>query len=215
MTGPTTFDGTYTLPLLGNFQQENAAVASAATAALDATVHPWANPQTLRAGLQSATWPGRMEILNETPPIIVDCAHNPYSAETLVESLGTWFPEISWVLIFGASTDKNTAGMLEVLLPASQHVIVTRSYHPRAAAPYSLADLCADLGHGAEIAINPRRALEEASRQLQPGWGILATGSIFLVADVREAWAENGQLRLPLGDWVDEPWDPVQAGAEQ
>ncbi len=215
LTGPTTFDGTYTLPLLGNFQQENAAVASAATAALDATGHPWANPQTLRAGLQSATWPGRMEILNETPPIIVDCAHNPYSAETLVESLGTWFPEISWVLIFGASTDKNTAGMLEVLLPASQHVIVTRSYHPRAAAPYSLADLCADLGHGAEIAINPRRALEEASRQLQPGWGILATGSIFLVADVREAWAENGQLRLPLGDWVDEPWDPVQAGAEQ
>jgi len=55
--------------------------------------------------------------------------------------------------------------------------------------------------------VNPRRALEQASHSLEPGLGIVATGSIFLVADVREAWAHHTNLDLPLGDWVDEPWE--------
>jgi len=97
--------------------------------------------------------------------------------------------------------------MLEALLPISEHVIVTRSYLPRAAAPSVLADICADLGKGAEIAVNPQRGLEQARRRLQPGWGIIAAGSIFLVADTREAWAKDAHLDLPMGDWVDEPWE--------
>jgi dihydrofolate synthase/folylpolyglutamate synthase len=201
------FERDYQVQLIGEFQQENAAVAVAATATLAESGHPWATPETLATSLAEVDWPGRMEVLNRDPPIIVDCAHNPYSAEVLVESLKTWFPDTTWLLIYGASNDKDIEGMLKALLPLSEHVIVTRSYHPRAAAPYELADLCADLGHGAEIAVNPRRALEQASRRLAPGWGVIATGSIFLVADVREACSENGNLRLPLGDWVDEPWD--------
>jgi len=205
--GPSDYEGTYELSLIGDFQLENATVAVAAAAVLAARDHTWVSPAALRAGLQTVVWPGRMEILNQHPPVVVDCAHNLYSAQVLANSLRIWFPDISWVLIYGASTDKDIAGMLNALLPMSSHVIVTRSYHPRAAAPYELADLCADLGHGAEIAINPSRALEQASRRLEPGWGIIATGSIFLVADIREAWAKHADLDIPMGDWVDEPWD--------
>ncbi len=149
---PSPFDGTYEVALLGDFQQENAAVAIATIAQLHTDGHTWATPEALRESLGSAKWPGRMEILNQTPPIVIDCAHNPYSAETLARSLQSWFPDVSWILIFGSSSDKDVKGMLEALLPVSKHVIVTRSYHPRATAPYALADLCADLGHGAEIA---------------------------------------------------------------
>ncbi|MGC9520809.1 MAG: bifunctional folylpolyglutamate synthase/dihydrofolate synthase [Anaerolineae bacterium] len=201
------FEGIYEVALLGDFQEENAAVAIAATAVLRDHGHAWANSQTLRTSLTDVVWPGRMEILNNDPLLVVDCAHNPYSVNALVESLKTWFPDVSWIVIYGASNDKDIEGMLEVLLPFSEHMIVTRSYHPRAAAPYALADLCADLGRGAEIAVNPRRALEQAYRQLKPGWGIIATGSIFVVADVREAWSKQAELDLPLGDWVDEPWE--------
>ena len=204
---PSPFDGTYEVALLGDFQQENVTVAVATVAALHESGHAWATPESLRVSLRSVKWPGRMEVLNQAPPIVVDCAHNPYSAETLAASLRTWFPDISWILIFGSSSDKDIKGMLEVLLPISKHVIATRSYHPRASAPYELADLCADLGHGAEIAVNPRRALEQASHRLEQGLGIVATGSIFLVADVREAWAHHANLDLPMGDWVDEPWE--------
>ncbi len=156
----------------------------------------------MRESLGSAKWPGRDGILNQTPPIVIDCAHNPYSAETLARSLQSWFPDVSWILIFGSSSDKDVKGMLEALLPVSKHVIVTRSYHPRATAPYALADLCADPATARRLPWNPRRALEQASHSLEPGLGIVATGSIFLVADVREAWAHHTNLDLPRGDWV-------------
>jgi dihydrofolate synthase / folylpolyglutamate synthase len=206
-TSASPFDGVYQLNLIGDFQQENAVTAIAATAALHEQGLAWANPEALHKGLADIRWPGRMEILSRDPPVIVDCAHNPYSAAALAYSLRTWFPNTTWLLIYGASTDKDITGMLKALAPLAQHTIVTRSYHPRAAAPYVLADKLADLAHGAEIAVNPQRALEQAFERLQPGWGVIATGSIFLVADVREAWAKRTHLDLPMGDWIDEPWE--------
>jgi dihydrofolate synthase/folylpolyglutamate synthase len=200
------FDGEYELALLGEFQMENAAVAVTSTAVLAEQGLAWATPKTIKSALQKVSWPGRMEILNENLPLIVDCAHNPYSAEKLIESLKIWFPEKRWVLIYGASTDKDIDGMLRALLPVTENVIVTRSYHPRAAAPYVLADKCADIGQGAEIAVDAQHALGQAFVHINPDTGILATGSIFLVADVREAWGKQEDLEIPLGDWVDEPW---------
>ncbi|HHE70933.1 MAG TPA: bifunctional folylpolyglutamate synthase/dihydrofolate synthase [Chloroflexi bacterium] len=206
-SGASPFTGRYQVSLLGDFQQENAAVAVATAAVLAQRGHLWATPEAIRHSLASVRWPGRMEVLNREPLLVIDCAHNPYSAQTLVASLKKWFPDTSWILIYGASNDKDIRGMLKALLPLSQHVIVTRSYHPRAAAPYTLADLCAELGHGAEIAVSARRALEQAWHHLTPGRGIIATGSIFLAADIREAWGQHADLDLPLGDWVDEPWE--------
>ncbi len=206
---PSPFDGSYEVGLIGNFQQENATVAVAAAATLSQSGHPWASPETINQGLREASWPGRLEVLSGNPPVVVDSAHNPYSAKALVDSLETWFPGTRWLLIYGASNDKDIQGMLEALLPHSEYVIVTRSYHPRAAAPYNLADLCAEIGHGAEIAVDPTKAFAQACAHLERGMGIIATGSIFLVADIREAWSnENGDIALPKGDWVDEPWEP-------
>ncbi len=204
---PSPFDGEYEVPLLGDFQVENATVAVAAAATLGETMS-WVTPEAVRAGLRVTKWPGRLEVLKAAPPVVVDCAHNPYSAQSLVGSLHHWFPHTRWILIYGASNDKDIKGMLRALLPESEHVIVTRSYHPRAAAPYVLADLCAEVGHGAEIAVDPRRALTQACQQLKPGLGILVTGSIFLVSDVREAWAKQANWDLPQGDWEDEQWQP-------
>lgn len=203
---PSEFEGEYEVVLLGDFQQENAAVAVAAADALHNQGLPWATPAAMHIALRTVRWPGRLEVLSREPPIIVDCAHNPYSAHKLVESLASWFPEKRWVIIYGASRDKDIEGMLTAFLPVSEHIIVTRSYHPRAAAPFELADMCADLGKGAEIALDPRRALDQAQPYLSTEIGILATGSIFLVADIREAWAKKFNLSLPQGDWEDEPW---------
>ena len=203
---PSDFEGEYELVLLGDFQLENATVAVAAADVLHNQGHAWATPAAMHTALRTVHWPGRLEILNREPPVVVDCAHNPYSAQKLVESLTSWFPGKRWIIIYGASRDKDIPGMLNALIPVSEHMIVTRSYHPRAAAPYELADMCADLGKGAEIAIDPRRALDQAEPHLSADTGILATGSVFLVADIREAWAKKYNLSLPQGDWEDEPW---------
>lgn len=203
---PSDFDGVYTLSLLGDFQQENATVAIATAERLCANGHNWAVPTTVRAGLAQTQWPGRMEVLQREPPVVIDCAHNPYSAKTLAHSLKTWFPDTRWILVFGASSDKDVPSMLQALLPLCEQVLVTHSYHPRSTAPEALVAHCAALDRTAAVVIEPPRALAAAIERLKPGMGIIATGSIFLVADVRAAWAREKNLSLPLGDWDDEPW---------
>lgn len=203
---PSPFDGEYELALLGDFQLENAAVAIASADTLHNLGYEWATPEALRTALRSVYWPGRLEVLNWEPPIVLDCAHNPYSMQKLVESLTKWFPGKRWVIIYGASRDKDIKGMLSALIPVTKHIIVTRSYHPRACVPSALVELCAGLSIEAEIAVDPQHALDQVNPYLDVNTGVLTTGSIFVVADAREAWAKNHKLDIPMGDWVDEPW---------
>ena len=103
-------------------------------------------------------------------------------------------------MVFGASADKDIAGMLEALVPISEYTIVTRADHPRAMAPIELADVVADVGGGAEVSLNVTKSLDRALAMMDPDNGLLATGSIFLVADMREAWARHTGRPLPEND---------------
>ncbi len=198
--GGSPLAGSYYIPLLGHFQQENATTAVAALHILQERGFHRVAPAAVREGLRSVEWPGRMEVMNVDPLIVVDCAHNPYSTEVLRKALREWFPGRKWVVIFGASADKDIAGMLEALKPITDYLIVTRSDHPRAATPVELADLAASVGVGAEIAVNIHRAFQRALAILRPKDGILVTGSIFLVAEAREEWARENGCPVPERD---------------
>lgn len=197
--GGSRFDGEYWIPLLGRHQLENAASAVAALQVLhERGFHlPVA---AVRDGLREVQWLGRLEVLSQDPLVVVDSAHNPYSARVLREALEEWFPERSWVLVFGASVDKDAVGMLETLVPISDYTIVTRAHHPRAMAPTELADIVAGVGGGAEVSLNPRKSLERALAVMNPENGVLGTGSIFLVADLRDAWARYNGTPVPEND---------------
>jgi dihydrofolate synthase/folylpolyglutamate synthase len=192
-------EGEYWIPLLGRHQLENAA---SAVVTLDKLRERGfeVRVEAVRQGLRDVQWPGRLEIVSQDPLVVVDCAHNPYSAQTLREALEEWFPDRRWVLVFGASADKDIAGMLEALVPISDYIIVTRADHPRATAPIELADVVAEVGGGAEVSVNVRKSLERALAMMDPDNGLLATGSIFLVADLREAWARHNGMPPPEGD---------------
>ena len=192
-------DGEYWIPLLGRYQLENAACA---VAALDVMRERGFQipPEAVREGLRTVAWPGRMEILSREPLVVVDCAHNPYAAQVLRQALETWFPDRRWVLVYGASADKDIAGVLKTLLPISDYAIVTRSDHPRAAAPAVLADVVASLGSGAEVSVSVGKALRRALAVMDPGDGLLITGSVFLVADAREEWARYVGVSVPDRD---------------
>ncbi len=197
--GRSPLDGEYWIPLLGRHQLENAA---AAVVTLDLLRQEGfdISVEAVERGLREVWWPGRMEILGQDPLVVVDCAHNPYSARALRDALEEWFPDRSWVMVFGASADKDIAGMLETLVPISDYTIVTRADHPRAMAPIELADIVADVGGGAEVSLNVRKSLDRALTMMDPDNGLLATGSIFLVADLREAWARHTGSPLPDSD---------------
>lgn len=201
--GDSDLDGEYWIPLLGRHQLENA-VSAIATVDILCRRGFHVSAQAVRQGLHDVYWPGRMEILGREPLVVADSAHNPYSMQVLREALEDWFPGQRWVLVFGASVDKDVTGMLNILLPISDYVIVTRSDHPRAASPVELADAVASVGGGAEISVNMNKSLLRGLAMIGSDNGLLVTGSTHLVADAREEWARYTGTPLPGSDDVGE-----------
>jgi dihydrofolate synthase / folylpolyglutamate synthase len=181
-----------TIPLLGLHQVENAATAYAALNTFQQITLP-INRQAFQDGFANTAWPGRFEILDSDPTIIVDCAHNRDSAARLRQTLMEYFPDRRVILVFGASEDKDIGGMLGELAPVTTQVILTRSFHPRAAEPDQLAKQAQEIGVSARIVAEVADAMEAALQSIKENEVILATGSIFIATAVREAWlARNG-----------------------
>lgn len=178
---------TLSIPLLGAHQVANTATAYAAlqTAAACGLSVP---EEALKAGFAKVSWPGRFEILQMQPPVVVDSAHNRDSALKLRQTLDDYFPGTKVILVFGASEDKDIAGMFAELLPRVEQVIVTRSFHPRAADPQDLVRMASEMCKPALAVEKVEDALEEALRLSQERDMILAAGSIFIAAAVRETW---------------------------
>ena len=186
----TTSRGDYRLrtPLLGDHQVENAATAVAVCERLA----DWGLPismESVRRGLGRVSWPGRLEVLGREPLIVVDGAHNPYSVKRLVEAIRGHFRVSSIFLVVGANRTKKLGGMVEELagLPAIGRAVATRSRHPRAASPDSLALEMTDRGIDAEQTPDTASALARARELAGPEDLVLVTGSLFVVAEAREA----------------------------
>ena len=174
------------LPLLGEYQQENAATAVAALEAV-AEVQGFAMPpEAVAAGLAAVAWPCRMEVLAERPLVVADGAHNPYSVASLLRTLPGSLPHRRLLVVAGFSRDKNVAEMAESLA-AARTVFAAASRHPRSLPPDELAQLFRDYGAEAIAAATPAQALAQARSLAGEDDLILATGSLFLAAEVREA----------------------------
>jgi dihydrofolate synthase/folylpolyglutamate synthase len=177
------------IPLLGEHQVENAAVAYAALQAAS-TGGLKVETEDIQAGFAAVDWPGRFEVLRRRPALVVDSAHNRDSARKLRQTLQEYFPGKRVILVFGASEDKDIAGMFAELLPITSEVIVTRSFHPRAAEPQALQTEAARYDHTVAIIPEVEDALAEALRRQAEDDVVLVTGSIFVVAAVRQTWRE-------------------------
>ena len=128
--------------------------------------------------------PGRLEQIADSPRTLIDSAHNPDGARALAEALeGERFVGVVAIL-----DDKDAAAMLETLLPLFDQVVFTRSANPRSLSPATLESLSTQLGGPpSEIVPDPKAALRKARELAGPDGAVLATGSIYLIADlVRE-----------------------------
>lgn len=179
--------GEYSLeiPLLGEFQLENAASAVAAVEVL-VGLGAKISPESIAEGLARVRWPGRLQILRRKPWVIIDGAHNAYSVKRLAQALRQYFDFDRLVLVFGASSDKDIAGMVAELAPLASEVIVTASRHPRSVKPSVLAEEFAKSGVTAQAAGDVASAVELALARAQPADLVCATGSIFVIAEVVE-----------------------------
>ena len=175
------------LPLLGMHQVQNAATAFAAldTIAQNGMV---LSPQAVAQGFAQVTWPARFEILRKEPPLVIDSAHNGDSMRRLRQTLDEYFPGRAFILIFGASADKELDDMFREILPRVESVITTQSVHPRAADPQGLAQRIGQYNVPVQ-AINPAEAaLSKALKLAGSEKGIIVAGSIFIAAAIRSIW---------------------------
>jgi dihydrofolate synthase/folylpolyglutamate synthase len=160
---------------LPGYQRTNLAAAAAAARAV------LAGP--LRTMPTNLSVPGRLEVVDRDPVTIVDGAHNAPGIAALAGSIpdGT-------VAVVSILDDKDAAGMLRALLPRLSAAVFTRAPNPRALPPATLADLASKVGGvESEIEPDPRRAVERARALAGRNGTVLATGSIYLVADLLSA----------------------------
>ena len=175
------------LPLLGTHQLDNAVTAFGALQIIGKHGYK-INRQELKQGFSTVHWPGRFEILQESPAVIVDSAHNPDSARKLRKTIDDYLPGKATVLIFGASEDKDVKGMFNALLPGVRLVIATQSTHPRALEAETIVAIAYDFHIPAIIVKEVTKALDKAIELAGSRDVIVATGSLFIAAAVRDYW---------------------------
>jgi dihydrofolate synthase/folylpolyglutamate synthase len=173
------------LPLLGEFQLENAAVG---VAALEVLVEKGLRitPDNIADGLARVDWPGRLQVLRHDPLLVVDGAHNAYSAKKLGIALREYFSFDRLILVVGASGDKDISGMVREFASFAGTVIVTRSYHPRAVEASRLGIEFSSCGVAPHMEHDVPSAIELALKLAGPRDLVCVTGSIFVMSEAME-----------------------------
>jgi dihydrofolate synthase/folylpolyglutamate synthase len=182
----------------GAFQRRNFAVACAAAEACLGRL----DPAAVRAAAASTIVPGRFEVLaggDGRAEVVLDGAHNASGIAALAGSLPEFLAGRPLVAVLSVLDDKDAAAMLTTLLPLCAGVVFTANANPRALSPATLASLAGQVGGGWDgwhrVESEPHRALALARELAGAGGVVLATGSIYLIADlVRPAGAGRGSV---------------------
>jgi dihydrofolate synthase / folylpolyglutamate synthase len=166
----------------GMFQRRNFALARAAAEAYLGEL----DPAAVAAAAAQVRVPGRLQEIDSEPLTLIDGAHNPDGMRALAESLPELVADHDVVIaVVSILDDKDAAGMLAALMPACDALILTSSQNPRALPPPTLASLARQLaGPPVEIVREPRRALARARELAGPRGVVIATGSLYLIADL-------------------------------
>ncbi|GGM28604.1 bifunctional folylpolyglutamate synthase/dihydrofolate synthase [Dactylosporangium sucinum] len=182
------------LPLHGEHQAQNAALALAAVEAfLGAGTERSLSAEAVRDGFAGATSPGRLERVRNSPPILLDAAHNAAGMRATVKALTGEFAFAGLVAVVAALADKDVEGMLELLEPITESIVVTRNSSPRAMSAAQLGALAEEVFGPDRVhvvaafpdAIDTAVTLAESDNAVPGTVGILITGSVVTVADAR------------------------------
>ncbi len=175
------------LPLLGRHQLENAAFALTALGWLREEGFGW-EEKHLRQGWADLCWPGRAEVLQEGPLLVIDAAHNPDKAAALAETIRDYFSFRRLALVFGASGDKDAAAMLALFAPWRPRLFATQAQSQRALAADQVLALGAVLGLSGTSFPRVTDAVQQALRWADPQDMALVAGSTYVAGEARDLY---------------------------
>ncbi len=176
------------LPLYGDHQAQNAAIAVAAVESFlgDGTVA--LDQDVVAEGLGQVTSPGRLQLVGIEPTVLVDAAHNPHGAAALASALREYFDFDELAFVLGVLSDKDAHGIVRELAALATRVDVTQSDSDRAIPADELAevvreDVAPDAIVVHDTALDAMDAAREWAAQ-SPRRAVVVTGSITLVGEV-------------------------------
>ena len=173
------------IALLGPYQTQNASAALDAADALRR--RGWTIPEeAIRRGLASASWPGRFEVLQRRPTVLVDGAHNPNGAAALADCLRTCLPNRPVTFVMGVMADKDSAGMLDLMAPLARSFVTVTPDSSRA---LDAAALASDIRSRFGLTVRDAGTVEDgvalALSDAGPEDAVCVFGSLYQVGTVR------------------------------
>ena len=187
-------DEAFTIPLKqlalqGAFQKENATVAIRAFRAWMEATGRSMRTKLVESALRVVSWPGRMEVLQDTPLIIIDGAHNLPAIERLIQNMTDRIGK-KQTLLFSALTRKDSQQMLARLQESLPDVnIILTSFHPSRGQSIARADVEMVLD-SSQISYEEsfEDIIERFARATDDKSELWVTGSLYFIAEVRHWW---------------------------
>ena len=173
------------IPLLGAHQRKNAAVVLELVEVLR-TLGWKLSEGDVEHGLYSAAWPGRFEILSDSPYFVVDGGHNPQCAQTVAENLDSYFPGMKHVLMIGVLRDKDYTALCDILAPTADEFVCITPDSPRALPAFELAEYLEKFGKPVTVCDTVRDGVAAAVDAAEELEGVAcAVGSLYTVGEIR------------------------------
>jgi dihydrofolate synthase/folylpolyglutamate synthase len=166
------------VPLLGEHQIENAALSVLTAEQLGI------DERRIRLGLQKAKWPGRLEIIQSKPLLVMDSAHNPPAMRALRNSLKL-FKYDKLILVIGVMKDKAIGEILREIAPAVDYIIINKPNLERAAQPELIMKEAEKYGKSIKIVEDVKASVKYARSIAGKSDMVLVTGSIYMLSEAR------------------------------
>ncbi|MBR4928814.1 MAG: bifunctional folylpolyglutamate synthase/dihydrofolate synthase, partial [Oscillospiraceae bacterium] len=182
------------IPLAGEHQRKNAAVAICAARALRSK--GWKiTGRNIRSGLRYTVWPVRFEVVSKEPLFIIDGGHNPQCAEAVRDSLRDLIPSgTKIVYLLGMLADKDFRDVIRILGSVSGEFVTVTPDSYRALDAAELARCIEDQGFSAVPCSSVAEGIETAIR-LAGGGAVCCVGSLYLAGSVRRHFSPDPGFR--------------------
>jgi len=168
--------------LKGSYQTKNLALAIAAIEILEKNHHISITEQSIRDGLSNISWEGRFEVIREHPPLILDSAHNPGAAKSLVESIREAYPNTKFTFLLGMLDDKGHLQFLKEICAIAEKLIITKVPSERTADTEQLFMLAQEHIDNVEVIEDYETAYSTVLNSNKPS---CVTGSLYLIGAIK------------------------------
>jgi len=178
------------VPLAGTYQPYNASLAITACRLL--RNKGWnISDEAIAKGVSQVKWPGRFEVLRHDPVFILDGAHNPHGIKGAVESIRAHFGDKKLTFVIGVMADKDVENMIGMVVPLAKEFYTARPDNPRAMQADELARRLEGCGAKAIACDSVADAVNKAIASVGADGAVVALGSLYFSAEIREAVAKN------------------------